>query len=40
MDGRKLDSSEQALVQIESFYKGKIQSWQGKLEELMELLIP
>ena len=34
MDGRKLDSSEQALVQIESFYKGKIQSWQGKLERV------
>ena len=40
MDGRKLDSSEQALVQIESFYKGKIQSWQGKLERLDGVIDP
>ena len=40
MDGRKLDSSEQALVQIESFYKGKIQSWQGKLERVDGVIDP
>ena len=40
MDGRKLDSSEQALVEIESFYKGKIQSWQGKLERVDGVIDP
>ncbi len=40
MDGRKLDSSEQALVKIESFYKGKIQSWQGKLERVDGVIDP
>ena len=40
MDGRKLDSSEHALVQIESFYKGKIQSWQGKLERVDGVIDP
>ena len=40
MDGRKLDSSEQALVQIESYYKGKIQSWQGKLERVDGVIDP
>ena len=40
MDGRKLDSSEQALVQIESFYKGKIQSWRGKLERVDGVIDP
>ena len=40
MDGRKQDSSEQALVEIESFYKGKIQSWQGKLERVDGVIDP
>ena len=34
MDGRKLNPSEQASVVIESFYKGKTQSWEGKLERV------
>ena len=40
MDGRKLDPSEQALVQIESFYKGKNQTWIGRLERVDGIIDP
>ena len=40
MDGRKLNPSEQALVVIESFYKGKTQSWNGKLERVDGVIDP
>ena len=40
MDGRKLNPSEQALVVIESFYKGKTQSWEGKLERVDGVIDP
>ena len=40
MDGRKLDPSEQASVVIESFYKGKTQSWEGKLERVDGVIDP
>ena len=40
MDGRKLNPSEQASVIIESFYKGKTQSWEGKLERVDGVIDP
>ena len=40
MDGRKLDSSEQALVKIKSFYKGKNQNWIGRLERVDGVIDP
>ena len=40
MDGRKLDSSEQALVEIRSFYKGKNQTWIGRLERVDGVIDP
>ena len=40
MDGRKLDSSEQALVEIKSFYKGKNQTWIGRLERVDGVIDP
>ena len=40
MDGRKLNPSEQASVVIESFYKGKNQSWKGKLERVDGVIDP
>ena len=40
MDGRKLSPSEQASVVIESFYKGKTQSWRGKLERVDGVIDP
>ena len=40
MDGRKLNLSEQASVVIESFYKGKNQSWKGKLERVDGVIDP
>ena len=40
MDGRKLNPSEQASVVIESFYKGKTQSWNGKLERVDGVIDP
>ena len=40
MDGRKLNPSEQASVVIESFYKGKTQSWKGKLERVDGVIDP
>ena len=40
MDGRKLDPSEQALVEIKSFYKGKNQTWVGKLERVDGVIDP
>ena len=40
MDGRKLNPSEQASVVIESFYKGKTQSWEGKLERVDGIIDP
>ena len=40
MDGRKLDPSEQALVEIRSFYKGKNQTWVGRLERVDGVIDP
>ncbi len=40
MDGRKLNPIEQASVVIESFYKGKTQSWNGKLERVDGVIDP
>ena len=40
MDGRKLDPSEQALVKIKSFYKGKNQTWLGRLERVDGVIDP
>ncbi len=40
MDGRKLNPSEQALVQIKSFYKGKNQTWIGRLERVDGVIDP
>ena len=40
MDGRKLNPSEQASVVIESFYKGRTQSWKGKLERVDGVIDP
>ena len=40
MDGRKLDPSEQALVKIKSFYKGKNQTWVGRLERVDGVIDP
>ena len=40
MDGSKLNPSEQASVVIESFYKGKTQSWRGKLERVDGVIDP
>ena len=40
MDGRKLNPNEQASVVIESFYKGKTQSWEGKLERVDGVIDP
>ena len=40
MDGRKLDPSEQALVEIKSFYKGKYQTWIGRLERVDGVIDP
>jgi len=40
MDGRKLDPSEKALVQIKSFYKGKNQTWIGRLERVDGVIDP
>ena len=40
MDGRKLDPSEQALVEIKSFYKGKNQTWIGRLERVDGVIDP
>jgi len=40
MDGRKLDPSEQALVEIRSFYKGKNQTWIGRLERVDGVIDP
>jgi len=40
MDGRKLDQSEQALVEIRSFYKGKNQTWIGRLERVDGVIDP
>jgi len=40
MDGRKLDTSEQALVEIRSFYKGKNQTWIGRLERVDGVIDP
>ena len=40
MDGRKLDPSEKALVKIKSFYKGKNQTWIGRLERVDGVIDP
>ena len=40
MDGRKLDPNEQALVEIRSFYKGKNQTWIGRLERVDGVIDP
>jgi len=40
MDGRKLNPSEQALVKIKSFYKGKNQTWIGRLERVDGVIDP
>ena len=40
MDGRKLDPNEQALVEIKSFYKGKNQTWIGRLERVDGVIDP
>tara|TARA_X000000368_G_scaffold313111_1_gene250761 strand:- start:235 stop:1377 length:1143 start_codon:yes stop_codon:yes gene_type:complete len=40
MDGRKLNPKEQARVKISSFYKGKNQSWEGKLERVDGVIDP
>jgi RND family efflux transporter MFP subunit len=40
MDGRKLNPKEQARVKISSFYKGKNQSWEGKLERVNGVIDP
>ena len=40
MDGRKLDPSEQALVEIKSFYKGKKLTWIGRLERVDGVIDP
>ena len=40
MDGRKLNQNEQAKVVINSFYKGKNQNWQGKLERVDGVIDP
>ena len=40
MDGRKLGPSEQALVEIKSFYKGKNQTWIGRLERVDGVIDP
>ena len=40
MDGRKLDPSEKALVQIKSFYKGQNQTWIGRLERVDGVIDP
>ena len=40
MDGWKLDPSEQALVEIRSFYKGKNQTWIGRLERVDGVIDP
>ena len=40
MDGRKLDPSEQALVEIKSFYKGKNHTWIGRLERVDGVIDP
>lgn len=40
MDGRKLNPSEQALVEIRSFYKGKNQTWIGRLERVDGIIDP
>ena len=40
MDGRKLNPSEQALVEIKSFYKGKNQTWIGRLERVDGVIDP
>ena len=40
MDGRKLNLSEQAKVSIKSFYKGRNQTWEGKLERVDGVIDP
>ena len=40
MDGRKLNSSEQSIVNINSFYKGRNQTWEGKLERVDGVIDP
>ena len=40
MDGRKLNLSEQAKVSIRSFYKGRNQTWEGKLERVDGVIDP
>lgn len=40
MDGRKLNPSEQAKVSIKSFYKGRNQTWEGKLERVDGVIDP
>ena len=40
MDGRKLDPREKALVEIKSFYKGKNQTWIGRLERVDGVIDP
>jgi|TARA_B100001093_G_scaffold90639_2_gene82715 RND family efflux transporter MFP subunit len=40
MDGRKLNQNEQAKVVINSFYKGKNQNWEGKLERVDGVIDP
>ncbi len=40
MDGRKLDPSEQAIVKIKSFYKGRNQTWIGRLERVDGVIDP
>ena len=40
MDGRKLNPREQAKVKISSFYKGKNQKWEGKLERVDGVIDP
>jgi len=40
MDGRKLGPSEQALVEIKRFYKGKNQTWIGRLERVDGVIDP
>jgi multidrug efflux pump subunit AcrA (membrane-fusion protein) len=40
MDGRKLNSTEQSIVNINSFYKGRNQTWEGKLERVDGVIDP
>ena len=40
MDERKLNSTEQSIVNINSFYKGRNQTWEGKLERVDGVIEP